>query len=128
MPEDVRAAFQSMTVRDMGTNNRPAIYVAWSNEVKERKAANKALQDAHHAKWEEINREFGLNAAEDAFGERNDELWDIGLRIFATPATTLEGMAIKIRASNKMALETFADENEGFASIAADIKRLAGEA
>lgn len=95
MPEDVRAAFRSMTVEDMASDNRPAIYAAWSKEIKARRAANKALQDAHHAKREEINREFGLDAAEDAFGERNNELWDLGLRIFATPATTLEGMAIK---------------------------------
>jgi hypothetical protein len=127
MPEEVRAAFQAMTIKDMvHHNNKPAIYAAWSREVEEQRAANKALQDAHHAKWEEINCEFGVDAAEDAFGERNNELWDIGRRIFATPATTLEGMAIKIRASDRMDLESFADENEGFASIAADIRRLAG--
>ncbi|TIQ56685.1 MAG: hypothetical protein E5X64_43815, partial [Mesorhizobium sp.] len=49
MPEDVRVAFQAMTVKDMGTINRPAIYAAWSNEVKEQKAANNGLQQAYHA-------------------------------------------------------------------------------
>ncbi|WP_192362817.1 hypothetical protein [Mesorhizobium mediterraneum] len=125
MPEDVRVAFQAMTVKDMGTNNRPAIYAAWSNEVKEQKAANNGLHQAYHAKWEEINRESGLDAAEDAFGVRNNELWELGLRIFATPANTLEGMVVKLRAADRMDLQSFADENEGFLSIAADIRRLA---
>ncbi|RWQ21599.1 hypothetical protein [Mesorhizobium sp.] len=125
MPEDVRVAFQAMTVKDMGTINRPAIYAAWSNEVKEQKAANNGLQDAYSAKWKEINREGGLDAAEDAFDVRSNELWELGLRIFATPANTLEGMVVKLRAAVRMDLQSFADENDGFLSIAADIRRLA---
>ncbi|RWJ41578.1 hypothetical protein [Mesorhizobium sp.] len=125
MPEDVRVAFHAMTVKDMGTINRPAIYAAWSNEVKEQKAANKALHDAYHAKCEEINREGGMDAAEEAFNALCGEEWDAGKRIFAIPAYTLEGMAVKIRAGQRLGLENFSDPSEAYLSIAADIRRLA---
>ncbi|MER9586402.1 hypothetical protein [Mesorhizobium sp. M0276] len=46
MPEDVRTAFNAMTIADMAHNKRPAIYAAWSKQIEEQKAENKALQDA----------------------------------------------------------------------------------
>ncbi|MER9159075.1 hypothetical protein [Mesorhizobium sp. M0778] len=128
MPEDVRAVFNSMTIEDMALNNRPAIYAAWSKEIKEQKAANKALHDACHVKWEEINREGGVDAAEEAFNAICQEEWEIGMRICAVPAHTLEGMKVKLRVSDMLGLAKFADPNEAFLSIAADIRRLAGEA
>ncbi|RWK54300.1 hypothetical protein [Mesorhizobium sp.] len=132
MPEDVRVAFQAMTVKDMGTINRPAIYAAWSNEVKEQKAANNGLQQAYHAKWQEINRESGLDAAEDAFGVRVSEVDEFAKRICSIPAHTFEGMAVKLRAHVRTGgeiekAEMYLDDY-AFASIAADIRRLAGEA
>ncbi|RWO36455.1 MAG: hypothetical protein EOS11_32585 [Mesorhizobium sp.] len=125
MPEDVRVAFQAMTVKDMGTINRPAIYAAWSNEIKEQRAANKALHDAYHAKIAEIHREGGMDAAEEAFNALCDQEWEIGMRICAIPAQTLEGMTVKLRVSDRLGLEDFGDPNEAFMSIAADIRRLA---
>ncbi|WP_419693510.1 hypothetical protein ACN2CC_20365 [Mesorhizobium muleiense] len=50
------------------------------------------------------------------------------MRICAIPAQTLEGMAVKLRVSDRLGLEDFGDPNEAFLSIAADIRRLAGDA
>jgi hypothetical protein len=116
MPEEVRAVFHAMTIKDK-VHNRPAIYVAWSKEVDEQKAANKALHEAYHAKWEEINREGGVDAAEEAFNALCDEEWEIGKRIFAIPAYILEGMAVKIRAGERLGLENFSDPSEASLSI-----------
>ncbi|MCF6099848.1 hypothetical protein L2252_10510 [Mesorhizobium muleiense] len=129
MPEDVRVAFHAMTVKDMGTN-RPAIYAAWSNEVKEQRAANNGLQQAYQAKWQEINRESGLDAAEDAFGVRVSEVDEFAKRICSIPAHTFEGMAVKLRAhvrcGGEIEKEEMYTDDYAFASIAADIRRLAG--
>ncbi|MER9656105.1 hypothetical protein NKJ26_21825 [Mesorhizobium sp. M0152] len=81
MPEDVRTAFDAMTIKDMAQNIKPAIYAAWRNEIKEQKTANRALRDA----------------AEEAFNAICDEEWEIGMRICAIPAHTLEGMTVKLR-------------------------------
>lgn len=67
-------------------------------------------------------------AAEDAFGVIVDEQWEIGERIFAIPAHTPAGMAVKLRAADWLLLEDYEDENRTFASIVKDIRRLAGEA
>ncbi|ESY66376.1 hypothetical protein X743_28550 [Mesorhizobium sp. LNHC252B00] len=125
MPEDVRTAFNAMTIADMAHNKRPAIYAAWSKQIEEQKAENKALQDARTAKWEEINREGGVDAAEEAFNAICDEEWEIGKRICAVPAHTLEGVTVKLRVSDILGLEDFGDPNAAFLSIATDIRRLA---
>ncbi|RWH93737.1 MAG: hypothetical protein EOQ89_04880 [Mesorhizobium sp.] len=127
MPEDVRLAFQAMTVKDMGTINRPAIYAAWSNEVKEQEAAHEALRVAHRAKVDEIQLKFGVGAAEDAFDASVSALYAVGRRILATPANTLEGLLIKLRVADNLDLQ-HAVENDALVSIAADIRRWTGEA
>ncbi|RWD97940.1 hypothetical protein [Mesorhizobium sp.] len=71
-----------------------------------------------------INRKGGLTAAELAYEACFDELWEIGESIFATPANTLDGMMVKIRASDRLELEKLDGENQAFASIAADIRRM----
>ncbi|RWK81604.1 MAG: hypothetical protein EOR45_31935 [Mesorhizobium sp.] len=127
MPEDVRVAFQAMTVKDMGTINRPAIYAAWSNEVKEQKAAHEALRVAHCAKVDEIQLKFGVGAAEDAFDASVSALYAVGRRILATPANTLGGLLVKLRVADNLDLQ-HAVENDALVSIAADIRRWTGEA
>ncbi|TIP22799.1 MAG: hypothetical protein E5X67_35870 [Mesorhizobium sp.] len=121
MPDHLHEMNLDRRIRD----EMPEPIRAWLKERREQRAANGALQEAFSAKWAEINREGGLDAAEDAFNVRSNELWELGLRIFATPANTLEGMVVKLRAADRMDLQSFADENEGFLSIAADIRRLA---
>ncbi|CAH2400526.1 hypothetical protein [Mesorhizobium ventifaucium] len=111
-------------LRDM--DEIPEPIRAWFKERGEQRAANKALQDAYHAKCEEINREGGMDAAEEAFNAVCSEEWEIGRRIFAVPAHTLEGMVVKIRAGERLGLENLADPSEAYLSIAADIRRLAG--
>ncbi|WP_127295859.1 hypothetical protein [Mesorhizobium sp. M7A.F.Ca.US.011.01.1.1] len=65
-----------------------------------------------------------VTAKEDDDLECSKAMWVIGHRIFAIPAHTLEGMAVKLRASDSLGLDDFPD-NEAFASIAADIRRIA---
>ncbi|TJV28053.1 MAG: hypothetical protein E5Y16_25680 [Mesorhizobium sp.] len=123
MPDHLHEMNLDRRLRDMGEIPEPIR--AWFKESGEQRAANKALQDAYHAKCEEINSEGGMDAAEEAFNAVCGEEWEIGRRIFAIPAHTLEGMAVKIRAGERLGLENLADPSEAYLSIAADIRRLA---
>ncbi|TIL43407.1 hypothetical protein [Mesorhizobium sp.] len=123
MPDHIHEMYLDRRIRDVGEIPEPIR--AWLQERREQRAANKALQDAYHAECEEINREGGMDAAEEAFNALCDEEWEAGKRIFAIPAYTLEGMAVKIRAGQRLGLENFSDPSEAYLSIATDIRRLA---
>ncbi|WP_214471054.1 hypothetical protein [Mesorhizobium sp. dw_380] len=124
MPDDVMEAFAAATIGDTWNNKLPTIWTAWNKEVTAQRSAWKALKEAHAEKVDAINREGGLYAVDDASDARFAEVGQVGKRIFATPAHTLDGMVIKLRASDRLSLEDFPD-NEAFVSIAADIRRLA---
>ncbi|RWO35010.1 MAG: hypothetical protein EOS10_01620 [Mesorhizobium sp.] len=115
MPDHLHEMNLDRRIRDVGEIPEPIR--AWLKERGEQRAANKALQDAYHAKWEEINRQGGVDAAEEAFNAFCDEEWETGKRIFAVPAYTLEGMAVKIRAGQRLGLENFSDPSEAYLSI-----------
>ncbi|CAH2403326.1 hypothetical protein [Mesorhizobium escarrei] len=65
MPDHLHEMNLDRRIRDC--QEIPEPIRAWFKERGEQRAANKALQDAYHAKWEEINREGGVDAAEEAF-------------------------------------------------------------
>lgn len=99
---------------------------------KEMEAAHERMTQAGEVCSEICDRTGGdivpeSEAAEEVFSARVDDLWEIGRRIFASPANTFEGLAVKLRAGDRLLLEDFADENEAVVSIAADINRLAQE-
>ncbi|RRH94243.1 hypothetical protein EH240_27565 [Mesorhizobium tamadayense] len=123
MPDDVKEAFAATTIGDTWNNKLPAIWVAWTKEVEAQRATCEALKEAYLAKIEEIDR-ARLYPADEAYDARVDEMWQVGRRIFATPSGTLDGMVIKLRASDRLGFNDFPD-NEAFLSIAADIRRLA---
>ncbi len=79
------------------------------------------------AEREELSRKFKLDALEEVFETRVDELYKIGDRILATPANSLEGILVKLRAADQMDCNHAADNN-ALIAIAADIRRLAGVA
>ncbi|TIW48112.1 MAG: hypothetical protein E5V72_08650 [Mesorhizobium sp.] len=101
---------------------------AWREEIKREKAQVQAAWEEWSALRDERNREHNYDALEEAFNAVCSEEWEIGMRICAIPANTLEGMMVKLRVSDRLGLEDFEDPNEAFLSIAADIKRLSGEA
>ena len=113
------------TIRHPNLDKQPEPLRERDKACDEQKAAHQALREAYLEQVEAINREGGLNAAEDAFDALSSEHWEIGQRIFETPAHTLEGMEIKLRAADRLDLRTFAEDGNAFSSIAADIKRLA---
>ena len=126
MPEDVRKVFGAMTMDDM-TLNRPALYVAWNKEVREQRTAYDALRIAHRAKVDEIQRELGADAAEVAFEDSISAQYEVGRRILAEPANTVEGLLVKLRVADDLDLQ-HAAENDALISIAADIRAIAGGA
>lgn len=92
----------------------------------EKRAAWKATQEAYLAKVEAINRAGGLYPADEAYDATVEALWDIGDRIFATPAYTLEGIVIKLRAADRKGEPYFnAEDGDAIPSIVADIRRIA---
>ncbi|RWN41636.1 hypothetical protein LRP31_06700 [Mesorhizobium mediterraneum] len=127
MPDSLRKIIGNSTIHDL-KSNPPAHLLAWRQLLDEQRAASKALQEAYLDKVDEINRQSGVDAAEKALSARVDELYKIGDRIIATPANTLEGILVKLRAVDMMDFASFAAESAVFSSIAADIRRLAGEA
>jgi hypothetical protein len=83
------------------------------------------------AAWDEYDKRLASHerllcrdAKDDDDQECSKAIWEIGRRIFAMPACTFQGMAVKLRAGERLGLEDFADPDESFLSIAADIRRL----
>ncbi|RUV63192.1 MULTISPECIES: hypothetical protein [unclassified Mesorhizobium] len=124
MPGHLHEMYAGMLVRDLAFPEKwPAPLRAWQKAIDERRAAYRALQEAHQDKVDGIYREAGIDAAEAAYSARSAEFFRVGHRILAMPAATLEGILVKLRAADKIAAE-----KEALISIAADIRRLAGEA
>jgi hypothetical protein len=79
-PDHILDMIANMTWRDqLDEEKQPGCVRAWHKEVDEQKAANEALHDAYRARVEEIKREGGIDAAEDAFDARVGEM-SIGRR------------------------------------------------
>lgn len=98
---------------------------AWRDAIDRGKGQVQATWEEWSDLRNERYREHNYDALEEAFNAHSKEEWEIGMRICAIPAHTLEGMTVKLRVSDRLGLEDFADSNEAFVSIAADIRRLA---
>lgn len=96
--------------------------LVWSRERTERTLME---QEEFAARLHATSREY--EAAEETFIKAQDELLEICERIFATPAHTLEGMAIKLQAGKWKEAGEYG-EQDAAASVAADIKRMTGGA
>lgn len=131
MPDDLvdleRSALEHVTFADVrdGKDWTPAPVVAWEKAVDRERELVKAEWDQYCERRAEQRRLLNYDAKEAEHSEACDAQWEIGRRIFAIPADTLQGMEVKLRAGDRLCLEDFADENEAFLSIAADIRRLA---
>ncbi|MER9631758.1 hypothetical protein [Mesorhizobium sp. M0296] len=124
MPDHVHEMVASMLVRDLAIpEKQPAPLRDFHRARDQQRAAQRALQDAFLDKVDEINRQAGVDAAEAAYRARSAEFYKVGDRILATPANTLAGIIVKLRAADKIDAKS-----EALISIAADIRRLAGEA
>jgi hypothetical protein len=122
-------ALKQVLFVDVGAGNwEPAPVRAWRDEVKKERTRVEAAWDEYSAKLKEL----GYDAKEDAFNASVSELDDVAKRIFAIPAYTFEGMAVKLRAHVRCGgeiekAEMYVDDY-ALASIATDIERLTGKA
>ncbi|RWN28885.1 hypothetical protein [Mesorhizobium sp.] len=130
MPEHLsemhRTAMMSVLFGDLLKNDwQPEPVRAWFEAREKEKARVEAAWDEYSAKLKGL----GYDAREDEFNECVSEVDAFTKRICSTPAHTFEGMAVKLRAHVRsvgeiekafMHLDDYA-----FASIAADIRRLA---
>ncbi|MER9634257.1 hypothetical protein [Mesorhizobium sp. M0228] len=124
MPDDLHEMTGGMLVRDLAfPEKQPAPLRDFHKSREEQRAAHRALQEVFLDKVNEINREAGVDAAESAYRARSAEFYKVGDRVLATPANTLEGIVVKLRAADRIGAK-----NDALISIAADIRRLAGEA
>ncbi|BCH18855.1 hypothetical protein [Mesorhizobium sp. L-2-11] len=129
MPNHISEMMGGMLVRDLAyPEKQPAPLRDWHRACGEQRAAYRALQEAHQDKVDEIYREAGIDAAEEAYRERTDEFFKVVERILATPASTLQGIVVKLGAADRLDFNNFSAKNDALISIAADIRRLAGEA
>lgn len=131
-PDDVREMDRS-AVRRIVAGEKDVVLPKpaweWHQAVAQEKAAVQAAWDEYDKRRASHERLLCRDAKDDDDQECSKAIWEIGRRIFAMPACTFQGMAVKLRAGERLGLEDFA-ENEAFLSIAADIRRLAngGEA
>ncbi|RWM72032.1 MAG: hypothetical protein EOR81_30590 [Mesorhizobium sp.] len=121
-PDHVLDILADMSFNDRKAEQQPEPVRAWYKACAEQKSESEALWKAYKTKVEEIDCEAGMDGLEDAYNDSVDAMWQVGHRIFATPADTLDGIIIKIRAGDRMGAP---DANEAFLSIAADVRRLA---
>jgi hypothetical protein len=127
MPEEYAKMYEAITVGEVSLLRkvRPDHpIVVWQNETE---ATFKAQLAEHWAACVKLDRESGHEAADAAFTDRMNELYAISARIFATRATTLAGMAVKIRTYDLLDMDEDPD-NGGFESLAADILAMSGAA
>lgn len=133
MPEHLsemrQTALKSVLFVDVvNTDWEPAPVRAWFEAIEREKAQVKATWDEY---WAKLN-ELGHDANEDAFNACVNEVDEFTKRICSIPAHTFEGMVVKLRAHVRSGCdiekaEMYVDDY-AFASIAADIRRLSGEA
>lgn len=129
-PDDIRAMDRAAVKQIMAGDNDvvlPKPARKWHRAAGEEKADVQAAWDAYNKRRASHELLLGITAKEDEDIECSKAMWVIGHRICAIPAHTLQGMAVKLRASDRLGLDNFPD-NEAFALIAADIRRLAGGA
>jgi hypothetical protein len=130
MPVDIKeihdAALMNVRLGDaMNTKEwHPEPVRAYYDARAEERAAIKAAWDAFAAKRDEFFVQFDCKRLEKEWEARFEEVAAIGDRIFETPAHTIEGMAVKVRAGKVLNLDDFAGPDEVLASIAEDIERL----
>ncbi|MER9712851.1 hypothetical protein NKJ13_21670 [Mesorhizobium sp. M0174] len=128
MPDDLHEMTGGMLVRDLAfPEKQPAPLRDFHRAREEQRAAHRALQDAFVDKVAQINHQAGVDAAEAAYSTRSAEFYQVGERILATQAHTLDGILVKLRAADRMGCNS-ADKNDALMSIATDIRHLAGEA
>ncbi|SIT53135.1 hypothetical protein BQ8794_100026 [Mesorhizobium prunaredense] len=102
-------ALKTMSFHDVCTKDwKPEPVRAWREEIKREKAQVEATWEEWSALRDERYREHNYDALEEAFNAHSNEEWEIGMRICAIPAQTLEGMAVKLRVSDRLGLEDFA--------------------
>lgn len=129
-PDEIRKMDSAALKKMMAGDNDvvlPKPAREWHRAAREAKAGVQTAWDAYDKRHNEHERLLGVHAKEDEDLECSKSMWELGQRIFTMPADTLQGMAVKLRASDMLGLDDFPN-NEGFASIAADIRRLAGGA
>lgn len=97
---------------------------AWLDACQDERDRVKAEWDDYGKRRAMHEKLLGIEEKEAEDQEQSEAVWQLGMRIFETPAHTFEGLAIKIRAGERLNLDDF-NENEALASIAADIRRLA---
>ncbi|RWO54166.1 hypothetical protein [Mesorhizobium sp.] len=112
-------------VNFLSTDWEPAPVRAWRDAAEKERGRVRAAWDEYHAKLKEL----GYDANEDAFNACCSEHDEFAKRICSIPAHTFEGMAVKLRAHVRTGGEIEKEEmyldDYAFASIAADIRRLA---
>ncbi|MER8810431.1 hypothetical protein [Mesorhizobium australicum] len=126
MPDDITAMRKALILKIVadggGDITMPAPVREWQRATTEAKAQVMAAWEEYEKRCSRHQRLLGYDAKEAEDEECSASLWDIGQRIFAMPANTVEGLAVKLRASDRLGLDNFPD-NEAFQSIAVDIRR-----
>jgi hypothetical protein len=96
--------------------------IVWVRDTEELRGS---IFTAHFRECKRIGEQCGVDAAESAYNDRLNELWEIGNKIYAMRAHSLAGLMVKLRT-----VEALADEDLGDAweSVGADIRVLANGA
>ncbi|MFC3323339.1 hypothetical protein [Mesorhizobium cantuariense] len=102
---------------------------AW-RQIKAATATEKKTAAEWQKACDDLADETGVTAGEAEYERLYVALHDVGMRILATPAATLDGMQVKLEAVRAMGYEMDVDENTdllvAWRSLAGDVERLAG--
>ncbi|MHB9446926.1 hypothetical protein ACYG9R_09140 [Mesorhizobium sp. RSR565B] len=123
-----QSALKAATFGDVtgGKAWQPAPVAEWQARIDDERCAIQAVWDDYSRKRTQAYSAVSYDDKEAEFQRACDEEWGIGMQILAVEAYTLEGVMVKIRAGDRLGLENLA-ENDAYVSIAADIRRIAGE-
>jgi hypothetical protein len=123
MPPDLDAMFLGLTIAEHAKMPASHPIKAWFQAAADRRAAWNAEREAADATAREAS---GLDDAEAIRDAAWETVREITNAIFDTPADTLAGVMVKVRADEAYSIDEA--DHEGFASIVADLRGIAAAA
>jgi hypothetical protein len=119
-PKEYYDLYATITVGELSRMPDDHPLKIWSEQID--KEHEVRLND-YNAADQKARIETGVKEAESECNQRGHEMWEIGREIWETPASSLAGLLIKVRAAEKLCPDEPIEE--AYDGLVADIRALA---
>jgi hypothetical protein len=119
-PREYLELYRTITVGQLAILAEDHPLKVWDREIDE---AHETRMQAYRAEEQRVSAETGVDAARAECDDQGDRAWDIARTIWDTPASSVAGLLVKVRAAELVHPGDTVDEAHD--AIAADIRALA---